>query len=223
MEILLVISRYNEELEWIDYEAVKKYKNIIYNKGSNNNFKKNKNTLEVINIPNVGREGHTYLYHIINNYYNNLHDVIVFLPASIDSSNDKLMKIVHILENLENGIISNHCTKYNNVKTDLYDFQLDNWSASDPKNIEINPEMKLELSKIRPFGKWFESHFGDMVIINEVYYCGIFAVHKNTILYHPLSYYEELMKELSLSSNPEAGHYFERSWGAIFTTDYKNV
>jgi len=36
------------------------------------------------------------------------------------------------------------------------------------------------------------------------------------ILKRPLIYYERLFKTLNHHSNPEEGHFFERTWGDIF-------
>ena len=64
----IVIARYNEDLSWLN-KIDKNIKITIYNKGNNNiNF-------PFIQLPNIGRESHTYLYHIINNY-DNLADII---------------------------------------------------------------------------------------------------------------------------------------------------
>jgi hypothetical protein len=48
------------------------------------------------------------------------------------------------------------------------------------------------------------------------------AVHKNDILRHPIQYYKDLIKELEFT-NPEVGHYFERSWIAIFKPEYADI
>ena len=59
----IVVARYNENLEWlIPYNDCA----VVYNKGENSipQFK------NVINLPNIGREGNTYLRYIIDNYDN---------------------------------------------------------------------------------------------------------------------------------------------------------
>ena len=56
----LVVSRYNEDVSWLS--EIKDYNIFLYNKGE-----KLDGSLE---LPNVGREGNTYLTHIINNYDN---------------------------------------------------------------------------------------------------------------------------------------------------------
>ncbi len=59
----IVIARYNENLDWLD-KIPKDIKITIYNKGINDINR------PFIQLPNIGRESHTYLYHIINNYDN---------------------------------------------------------------------------------------------------------------------------------------------------------
>ena len=62
-------------------------------------MKKSKNIKEVIKLKNIGREGHTYLSHIINNY-DKLADITIFLPGSADSSNkyNRSKKLVYKIE-----------------------------------------------------------------------------------------------------------------------------
>ena len=81
-EVEIVISRYNEDLEWLKDKPFNEYNTIIYNKGKNEDFYKAPSITKIIPLENVGREAHTYFYHIINNY-DNLADLTVFLPGSI--------------------------------------------------------------------------------------------------------------------------------------------
>ena len=210
----VVISRYNENLDWLKEINEDKFNIIVYNKGINDNFIKLPN-MTIINLDNVGRESHTYLYHVINNY-NNLADITIFLPGS-GNIDYKMNKIQHLIELIKqhNKAIFLHNSYYNNVKEDLYNFTLNEWTTSDIQNKEINLESKLELSEIRPFGKWYDHYFND-IKIQHVTYLGIFSIDKRDILQHSKEYYENLIKQLSNSSNPEVGHYFERAWEAVF-------
>jgi hypothetical protein len=61
MKTEIVIARYNESLDWLN-KLPKNIKITIYNKG-NDNIK-----FPFIKLPNIGRESHTYIHHIINNY-----------------------------------------------------------------------------------------------------------------------------------------------------------
>ena len=95
----IIVSRYNENLNWTLETPFNEFKYIVYNKGGNENFEK-KNVKQVINLKNVGRECHTYLYHIVNNY-DNLNKILVFFPGSIniDYKKDKANMILQKIKN----------------------------------------------------------------------------------------------------------------------------
>ena len=188
---------------------------ICYNKGPklpDNCFTE---TCKVVNLDNVGRCDHTYLYHIIKNY-NNLAPITIFLPASCMDSH-KAVCAYNLINNvlktkttvLQGGIV-------NDVRKEFYNFTLDEWKATNKENIEVNPESQLQKCPIRPFGKWYDANFGPELKIKVFCFYGIIAVAREHIIQHPIERYEKLIKYVSNSSNPEAGHYMERSWGAIF-------
>ena len=213
-EIELVVSRYNEDLEWLKEDPFNKYPVICYDKGSNNEYYQPTH-MQKIHLENIGRIDHTILYHIITNY-DSLATVSIFLPGSLNMEHKKAKAIQNIqeVETHKDSVFIGYYHKAG-VRNELYNFSLDEWKASDSKNASMNSETTLELAKERPFGKWYDSHFND-IRIDIVSFYGIFAVSKKHILQHPKSYYENLIKELSNSSNPEVGHYFERSWCAVF-------
>ena len=69
-KIEIVVARFNEDIEWTkDYNEYVK----IYNKGIFNK--------KYENLPNIGRESHTYLHHIIGNY-KNLSDFTLFVQGN---------------------------------------------------------------------------------------------------------------------------------------------
>jgi hypothetical protein len=212
VDIQIVVARYNESVDWINEEPFNKYPVICYNKGINNNYNIKKKH-DIVKLPNKGRCDHTYLYHIINNY-DDLHDITLFLPGSTDL-HYKLHKAKALIQALEyhkrTVFIGNY---YNNVKEDLYNFTIDNYKCQYSQNNLLHVEDGIDKSKIRPFGKWFESKFGNRKI-NVISYWGIIGISKEHIHHHPVSYYRDLINELDYS-NPEVGHYIERSWAAIF-------
>jgi len=67
----IIISRYNENLNWVNELLKHKWihKIIIYNKGNEIINKFNDSRIVIYNVQNLGREGGTYLDYIINNYY----------------------------------------------------------------------------------------------------------------------------------------------------------
>ena len=212
--IEIVISRYNEDLDWLKDDPFNKYPVHIYNKGINDDYYQSPNIKNIILLKNVGRESHTYLYHIIHNY-NNLSNITIFLPGS-NSMLHKYYKSKLLIDEIEKHNDTVFVGEYyNDVKNDLYDFTIDSYKSTNENNYKLNSIQDTEPSKIRPFGKWFEDKF-PKIKSNFVSYYGIIGISKKDIIKHPLSYYENLIKELENSSNPEVGHYFERSYHAIF-------
>ena len=78
MKNSIIVSRYDEDISWL--EEYQDFNIYIYNKGRNLETKLSE---KVENLPNVGRESHTWIYHIIKNY-NNLDSVNIFLQGRID-------------------------------------------------------------------------------------------------------------------------------------------
>ena len=65
----LVIARYNENIDWVkNINCVDKI--YLYNKGDNID-------IEHIKLPNINREAHTYIHHIVTNY-DQLADITFF-------------------------------------------------------------------------------------------------------------------------------------------------
>lgn len=211
--IEIVVARYNEDLSWTKEYPFNQFKYTIYNKGSNKDFTK-PSIYRVIQLPNVGRCDHTYLYHIVNNYAV-LAPITIFLPGSIQINYKKdvaIMLINHILS-LKNAVFMGF--KTSNIKDEFKKFYLDTWSASDPNNRIDNDDSRLQPALLRPYGKWYKYFFGN-TIVQKYCYMGIFSINKLDIIKHDVSRYTQLLNSVSTHSNPEVGHYIERSWAAIF-------
>lgn len=211
----IVISRYNETLNWINDPPFNKHPCIIYNKGNNGEFRTNSNVKEIKNLPNVGREIHTYLYHIIMNY-ENLSDVTIFLPGSVQLANKykRAQQMIYAVEKSNNTVLA--CTWDNSFNENDYDFTLDAYASSCSDNRDLNNDDSMEKSKIRPYGKWYTNNFEDKPNLC-ITWNALVSISKLNILQHPRSYYYNLIQSLSSHNNPEAGHYFERSLFAVFS------
>jgi hypothetical protein len=211
----IVVARYNENLFWLNEFPFNQFEYIVYNKGDNDNFVKT-NVKEIIKLPNVGRCDHTYLYHIVSNY-NNLSNIVVFFPGCIDMENKK-EKAKDILNRIIN---SSYNTAFfigefsANIRAKFYGFKLDEWKSTTSQNFNKNSESSLNLCKIRPYQNWYSYFFGNTPARWNTYW-GIFSIDKRDIIQHPITRYYNLIETVNKHSNPEAGHYIERSWGAIF-------
>lgn len=210
----IVVSRYNENLEWINSYPFNQFQYTVYNKGINENFNK-KNVNKIINLPNVGVCDHSYLYHIVSNYdENTLKEITIFLPGSVNMSN-KINKAISILTKVllkQSAFFIGEYTS--NVFNFFKDFILDNHKTTYYDNLLLNNQCELIKSWIRPFGKWYLYNFGQITV---PYYTmnGIFSFDKKDIMKHKKIRYERLISQLNAGRNMEAPHYMERSWGAI--------
>jgi len=211
----LVISHYNEDLDWLADLPHHNFKRIIvYTKGTRrpncSQF-----LCQVIPLENVGREGHTYLHHIIKNY-NTVADVTIFVPGScfMDHKKKKTELVISgALADRDTVLLSEE--KVENLANYFKDFEIKEWASSHPENRAKNPSAVLGASRIRPFGKWYTHFFGDLVV-RDVSYNGILAVSREAVHNRPVAFYESLEQEMRAHANPEAGHYLERSWAAVF-------
>lgn len=213
--IELVISRYNESMDWINTYPFNQFKGhyVVYNKSDNRDFCHD-GVKAVHQIANLGRCENTYMYHIVHNY-DNLAQITVFFPGSVDMP-DKLVQATKILKH----IIYTHKAAFwghwcpEGVAELCKDFKIDSYACSNPVNAAKNSETKITPCKIRPYGAWYRHFFGD-VKATIISYWGVFSVDYRDIIRRPKWQYEILLGALCASSNPESGHFVERSWGAI--------
>ncbi|MAR85342.1 MAG: hypothetical protein CL869_04005 [Cytophagia bacterium] len=203
----LIISRFDENLKWL--EDHQNFNIIIYNKGKNFTCKSLKN---IINIDNVGRESHTWLYHIVENY-NNLDDVSIFLQGRIDDLDCMSYKDPNI-----------YLKKINKIG-----FAVSRLGLLGPLHwghnvgIEHIPKYasqwnKNEISRSKyGFRKFAKKLFPEIPIFVATSYGGCFAVKKELILKYKVDFYKKLLETVSKHKNPIEGHYLERLWCYMFT------
>ena len=209
---MICVSRYNEDLSWTLEYPFNQFKYIVYNKGINDLFEK-KYVIDVIPLPNVGRCDHTYLYHVVNNY-SNLSNIVIFLPGSTNMEYKKRIAIKLLLTVLKTRKALFLGDEKESILQHFHSFSCKEYCCQYPSNRLLNHETALFPCPERTFGNWFLKHgFEDVT-----HYCfyGILSIDKRDILQHPLPRYKKLLKELSVHSNPEVGHYTERAWASIF-------
>lgn len=203
----LIIARYNEDISWL--EEFNEFEIIIYNKGKKLSNKKFKN---IINLSNVGRESHTWIYHIVENY-NKLADITIFLQGKIDDLDCMVYKNPDkYLQNIEK-----------------YGFKASRYGMLGPLHwewhvgIKNNPKykkawIKNEISKSEiGFRKFSKNLFPEIPWFVSTSYGGCFAIKKESIRKYDLIFYENLLDILSKHPNPIEGHYMERLWCYMFT------
>jgi hypothetical protein len=108
-KMTVVVSGYRADLTWLK-EIPWNY--VVYDKGENNLPGWIKN---VIKLPNVGRESHTYLTHIVGNY-DNLSDHTIFVQDNpFDHSKELIRKIKNFNGECDFFALSDNivcCNKY---------------------------------------------------------------------------------------------------------------
>ena len=199
MKYQIVVSRYNED---ISYLLLLNDILLVYNKGEDN-IPIYCNTIK---LPNIGRESHTYLYHIVNNY-DYLADKTLFIQGKI--SDHKLLQGKDYFK--EDDFIA---------KINLINIQI-----LKKRVIYSNKYLKeLKKSKYTPY-EWINkiglciNELNDFKIVWGANFC----VSKKLIHKKPKIFYEDLLKYLEYDKNPEEGHFFERSWYLLFNSYHFNL
>jgi hypothetical protein len=199
---IIVVARYNEDINWITDTNT-----LIYNKGDIL-----KKVPSQIIVPNVGREAETYLRYIIQNY-NRLPDVIIFTQANIadhKGTNDMqhLMKIKD--EALQYG-------KSTPTTQDESSSWKPDWNYEDGKWF-LDGHYKD--GKHVLFEDWFKTHVSSRYPEKiQVYPNAIFAVKKEYILKNSIEFYKNLISLVNWENNPIEAHFLERSWYYIFSDE----
>lgn len=235
-DISLIVARYNEDIDWVKaYDDIA----IIYNKGDKINIYFNR----IINIENIGREGHTYLYHIINNY-NNLSSRVIFTQADPFTHNNTLLfgidnydkfidvqplGLYYIKEMIppsiilsNNKIITKYGLEYLVIKVNNNLDYCDKYYFDDSgiKNLIMSYYNRFKNTKSIIENFLIRSNFPYTKQINKIRYtwCGLFSVIKEKIIKYDISIYNNLLNELISydSQGGENGYILERLWLYIF-------
>ncbi len=205
----IAVAHYNEDLSWLEDSL-----SIctIYSKGANANAPRYPHS----RLPNIGREGHTYLHHIVSRY-DTLADVTIFLQGRIDD---------HITISLEEMLDRSLETAGGQVTTFPFrELELfDHWDGipwSEYPCWKKWSSMPCVRAKKTPKEYWQRMFPGTKTPASVGFQPGaLFAVCRSTIQQHPKSFYESLLEEFFLGDmyhvNPETGHHLERFWLAMW-------
>jgi hypothetical protein len=186
VQFTLVIARYNETIDWSS-----RYKRILYNKGVP--------LPGSVVLPNIGREAHTYLFHIVENY-DRLDDYTVFLQGNPFDHSPNLFRQLDTFATL----------------SEMPDF----FHVSEvilPTNSEVDPH-----HRDTPVDKYYTFLFEKSPRRQFVFGAGAqFLVSRKAIQSLPLSLYKELLDMIALDTcHPGGAHAMERLWGVLFTAKH---
>ncbi len=233
-EHTFVIARYKEDVNWTRYLPGKV---IIYNKTGDLYINNTRGNIEIKNLDNLGREGYTYLYYIIENY-DKLKERTTFLQGyPFDHSHD-LLELACMEKDYEDvqslsawnhyindsrvapnlRVINSNIKYLNGARYTLY-----------PMNIfgdflhEVDPFWPATINKYKynkdPIRYFLEKCNMKDKITGNFYMamCALFSAKKENIKKNTLQNYKDIMKEL-LVSNSQGGfevYILERIWYAL--------
>lgn len=190
----LIVAKFQENTDWT--KQIKDFDIFIYNKGKGK---------AGIKLENVGREAHTYLHHIIENY-DTLADVNVFTQGHpFDHCPDFIEKLA-------------------NCDGDYYDFGV--------LNTKVRVEPHQITRRGAPVFEWVTAQFvldmlgtikhppyqlyikNNMPPILDVSHFGIFSVSRQIIKSHPIDVYQKLLQHTIEYEN--GAYTLELLWRTLF-------
>jgi hypothetical protein len=217
--VSVVVTRYNEYIDWISYIIDKVDTVHIYNKGPNENFfryfdpKNYPEKIKIHTLENVGRIDHTLTHHILENW-DTLPEVLVNLPGSIMMCERKgyylnaIMKRIGLIKSRYSGFFG---PKFHKVSP-KFNYNIDNYQAEGACNRNSNPFIK---SEYQDFQAW-KTSLVDTRPMRYVTMRGMFAVSKENVQHIDRGVYERIRTSLSVGDNIENGHFAERIWAHLF-------
>jgi len=208
----IVVAHYNEDLSWLN--DVKELC-TIYSKGG----AKYARSRTYSALPNIGREGHTYLHHIVE-HYNSLPDVTIFLQGNIDDHvTIDINEIVEISRKAQPGDVATFSFRelelfdlWDGIPWELYP-SWKRWSSI--------PRVNAAKTPAQYWRQFFGNYLGKEIPESVGFQPGaLFAARRETIQQYPQELYREILQELFLGDmahvNPETGHHMERFWLAMW-------
>jgi hypothetical protein len=204
----IVVARYNENIDWL-YDIKEMFENIfIYNKGGEVTFFTD--NCKVEKLTNIGREAHTYLHFIVNNYddiLKNPSEIYIFTQAQPNNGIETFRKKLNSLHNNEIQNFPMSMTDTSGVEN----FFPHLGSVKDPVH-----------SNGIPFDQYFKHLFYtiDKKSEHRVNYHALWATKSSNITFRKKEFYVYCYNMFKDLKNPIESYIFERLWQYIFNTDY---
>ncbi|MBG0790580.1 MAG: DUF3431 domain-containing protein [Desulfovibrionaceae bacterium] len=205
--VQVIIARYREDIDWA---ASLGYDYIVYDKGGNTDP-----TARI--LPNIGRETHTYLTHIVREY-DHLADMNVFLQGDpFDHIHDQGRATVDILRE-QLGDAVERMVPFKGLAW----FKLKCDALGRPHDLRkpANKGRWAGWGKDIPLGEVFTRLFGvpmpERIIARAP--TGNFCVTGERIRTRPRAFYEYGLRmiEADPDDGNNTGHAFERLWQHVF-------
>lgn len=177
-DLEVVVARYNEDINWVkelDYNVT------VYNKNSEDN------DVFSNNLPNVGREGHTFFHHIVANY-DNLPEYIAFVQGK---PHDHCPDVVNIINNFD-------------FKTEF-------------KPLGVLHELTMEYEAINQQVQQYSNAIGFDITYPIYMTPGAqYIISRRLIKNKPLSYYKKILNSLTHDVYPQSVLDIEKTLFQIY-------
>lgn len=205
--VKVIIARYREDIAWVDDLG---YDYVVYDKGGNNDP-----TARI--LPNIGREGHTFLTHIVKEY-DQLAPMNIFLQGDpFDHITDQGRATVGILrEQLREAV--GRMIPFKGLA--WFKLKCDRFGRPHDLRKPENEGRWAGWGKDIPVGEVFERLFGvpmpEQIIARAP--TGNFCVTGERIRTRPRQFYEYALRMIEADPLDEGntGHALERLWQHVF-------
>ncbi|KAF3808402.1 hypothetical protein GCG54_00013041 [Colletotrichum gloeosporioides] len=220
----VVVARFKEPLDpWAPHSNL----TTIYAKGNvpqENDTIQHSSFRSYVPLPNIGREGHTHLFHIATNY-DTLDDVMIFtqadpfdLLAPAATTPDQMIEMAL-------QVPADDVTPFNpTLFHDVADWTKIDWNSS-KQALWITESQKktLALAPYTPGQFWTRVVGSRHPPAIRAMHGGTFSVRRETIQRLPKVVYQKALDEFEKanSSNPEIGFFMERMWAPMFSDKYR--
>jgi hypothetical protein len=228
-----VIARYSENPNWVRFLPGQV---ILYNKGKRDIDFEHRGNIQKKHLPNVGREGHTYLTHMIENY-EFLTERVSFLQADPFTHSDNILEICSMSKDFADfqslsmyylttlphyNIIQTHVKRLNGAGWTLFpidkngqhfEFYDINWRMWSDAYIKNKSPMTEFLERVNM------SHKSKNIYL--LCLAALYSVNKKNILLNTKDDYVRIRTEL-IKYKPQAGfegYLLERLWHTLLTED----
>ncbi len=200
----LVVARYRENLNWLR-RIPRWFRVSVYNKGPQRPALPYRRDLHCHPLVNVGREAHTYLWHLCERY-ESLADVTVFAQGKPFDHVPDFHKILRALADNERTVKG----------FDWLGFIIDEDDAAGARLFQSwtkNPS-----GTALPLDAFWKALWGEPAPPQVTFYPSAhFAVTAETVRRRSRTFYQRALRVSAES--PLAAHCFERTWDRIFDVD----
>ena len=202
----IVIARHHEDVAWASNLPA-----VVYNKGD-----AVRTPLEQRCLPNVGREAHTYLTHIIQSW-DDLASITLFTQAGVHDHIGPTTSLDQFFHP-SYDIVVPKLVRWRGWDNDGRLCHIGVWQ----EKLNAGRLLAARLS----FTDWFRIYLGtDVNSLGSIVFSpgAIMAVRRECIRLRSREFYRRLLATVSHHDDPEEAHYLERAWIHIFGTPRATV